>query len=101
MTMPAWLPFFPRTAPHKQPPLQRVDCSPWTFADAGDHLNFVQWFIDFTKCSEIPLEAYTPYGAVELTEANNSIGAKWRAITKGASCSSWWVALQANGCGAN
>ncbi|WP_157721485.1 hypothetical protein [Stenotrophomonas sp. WZN-1] len=70
-------------------------------AEAGDHLNFVQWFIDFTKSSGIPLEAYIPYGVVELTEANNSIGAKWRAITKGASCSSWWVALQANGCGAN
>lgn len=69
-------------------------------AEAGDHLNFVQWFINFTKNKGIPLEAYVPYGAVDLAAANNSIGAKWRAITEGASCSAYWTSFQAYGCGA-
>lgn len=70
-------------------------------AEANDRLNFVQWFIDYSRKNGVPLEAYVPYGIVELSSPNNSIAAKSRAVTEDAACSAWWVQVKSYGCGGN
>lgn len=70
-------------------------------AEANDRLNFVQWFINYSQNNGVPLEAYVPYGIVELSAPNNSIAAKSRAVTDDASCSAWWVQVKSYGCGGN
>lgn len=68
-------------------------------AEADDEKNFFVWFVEYTRRTGIPLDAYVPYGIVGMEDSKNSIGEKWRKVTEDSTCSRWWDDFNANTCG--
>ncbi|MGV7174412.1 hypothetical protein [Xanthomonas axonopodis] len=66
--------------------------------EADDQMNFVQFFIDWSKRYAVNLERYVPGEALSSGSLDNSIGVKWKVTSADASCSRWWTNFQQNQC---
>ncbi|WP_372156980.1 hypothetical protein ACCP96_15800 [Xanthomonas campestris pv. fici] len=66
--------------------------------EADDQMNFVQFFIDWSKRYAINLERYVPGEVLSSGSLDNSIGVKWKVTSADAACSTWWTNFQQNQC---
>ncbi|WAT15169.1 hypothetical protein [Xanthomonas fragariae] len=66
--------------------------------EADDQMNFVQFFIDWSKRYAVNLESYVPGAVISSGSLDNSIGVKWKVTSADGACSAWWTSFQQNQC---